>query len=508
MITDFLRMPPNTAETLLGQTIALLKQGRLAEAESVLAQICEQYPDNDKAWYLSAVIRLESGDRDSAIEYLCNATRLQPANIEAHFTLCKLYLAQGNLSDAIPRVEKVVELDARHGPGWLALGSIYADAGRFAEAEQASRRALDLLPGIEEPKINLVNALISQGKRDEAIILCQHIREDNPASPAIWHSLGLAFKALALIQDADCCLTRVANAEPENAAALCTLGELKAAQGEVSQAQSLFMKSRALDPADAGVHFQLGKVLLQNSSTKHRHLLEELRNDYQYRDCNEAKNIAIELAADLQTGDAGVESALIRFFDEYDPAQLYPTKWWTDALSQFGDPAQASDTAMRSIFSAVFSWSLPCREALDQIAEFAGGRVASYGSGAAYWEYLLQLHYAIDLHCHDMILRHRFTAMEIARHSDARVEPADTIFLAWLPGDASIDTEIESLLEQLRPGQKLLLLGEPADENGHPRSCASHRFFRYLQENFETRSIIPLANYAYFHDRVECLVRK
>ena len=93
-------------------------------------------------------------------------------------------------------------------------------------------------------------------------------------------------------------------------------------------------------------------------------------------------------------------------------------------------------------------------------------------------------------------------------HSNATVAPDDTIFLAWLPGGVAIDHAIESLLNQARAGQKLVLVGESADDNGHPRACGTHRFFRYLRNNFETQARIPLANYAYFEDRVELLVRK
>ena len=112
---------------------------------------------------------------------------------------------QGRLTEAIVHVKRAVELDAEYGEAWLALGSLYADTGLFQQAERASRIAIALLPGVAEAKINLVNALISQEKQDEAIALCKSIKEDNPAHPGIWHSLGLAFKAQGLIQDADQC---------------------------------------------------------------------------------------------------------------------------------------------------------------------------------------------------------------------------------------------------------------------------------------------------------------
>jgi hypothetical protein len=43
---------------------------------------------------------------------------------------------------------------------------------------------------------------------------------------------------------------------------------------------------------------------------------------------------------------------------------------------------------------------------------------------------------------------------------------------------------------------------------GDPRTCGTQRSFRYLQDELETRAMVPLANYAYFQDRVDLLVKR
>jgi len=495
-------------EKLMNQALSLANRGRLIDAEKLFARVCEQDPQNGKAWFMRGAIQLTCGHTGRALEYLRTAIKLEPGNTDAHFTLCKLHVSLGNPAEAMAHAKKVVDLDAEHGEAWLALSSFYADAGLFQQAEQASRTATTLLPGVAEAKINLVNVLISQNRKEEALALCKSIIEDGPAHPGIWHSLGLAFRALGLTQDAERCLAKVTKLDPNNAEALCTLGEIKAAQSEVSQALALYKKARELDPDYPRVHFELGKVLLPNMSAKHRQLIQRLEQDHQYDDISEAKSISKELATDFRYGNTDVERALIRFFDEYDPSCLYSAEWWANALMQFGDRRQVHDTALRSIYSTVFSWSLPCGQALDEVAAFSGERIASYGSGTGYWEYLLATHYGIDVVCHDMTLRHRFTPMRQLLHSDATVDPEVTIFLAWLPGELVIDAGIESLLNQTRTGQRLVLVGEPVDEYGNPRTCGTRRFFQYLQDNFEAHAMVPLANYAHFKDRVDLLVRK
>src|SRR5690606_31573446 len=109
--------------------------------------------------------------------------------------------------------------------------------------------------------------------------------------------------------DAERCLTKVTDLDPSNAEAVCALGEIKAAQKEVSQALVLYEKARHLDPGNPRVHFELGKVLLPSMSARHRQLAQRLEQDYQYRDIDEARNIAAELATDFRYGNADVECA-------------------------------------------------------------------------------------------------------------------------------------------------------------------------------------------------------
>jgi predicted Zn-dependent protease len=500
-------MSEDRARARVGQALALIKQGAVPAAEALLASMCEQNADDAKAWFMRGTLSCESGDTKRAIEYLSITVRLEPDNTQAHFTLCKLHYSTGNLVAATHHVEKVVVLDPQHAHAWLALGSLYADCGKFEQSEQASRVAMELLPGVAEPRINLANALISQVKHDEAIQLCCQIKAQNPRGPGIWYSLGLAFKTLGKPLDAEQCMTSVAQLAPDHAQAHCVLGEIMAARGQPEQALSLYKRARMLAPSDAMVHFQIGKVLVPTSSPRHARWVERLQENYQYNDAEEAADVARELAAGFDFGNREVEVALVRFFDEFDPSRLYPTAWWTDALKQFGDPRQAFDTALRSIFSAVFSFSLPCRQALAGLAAFCGKRMASYGSGSGYWEWLLANHHGLEVSCHDLTLRHRFLPMQMASHADAYVAGDTTIFLAWLPGDAAIDADIESLLGRLKPGQKLVLVGE-SDDNGHPRTCATQRFFRYLRHNFEHQATLPLVNYAYLEDRIDLLVKR
>ncbi len=494
---------------LTDKAFALVEQGKLVEAEQLFVQVCELDANNGQAWMMQGAIQLELGSTDMASDFLDRAIKLDPNDIEAHFTTCKLFLSQSRLADAIDSGRKAVSLDPDYGEAWLLLSGIYGELGQLQDAEQCGRRANALLPGAVEAKTNLVNMLRSQDKLDEAIPLCEEIRNESPMQPDIWYSLGLAFQDAHRLQDSEQCFAKVIELDPLNAKAYCGLGDISVAQGDDMQAMHHYKKSKALDPALPSVHFALGKVLLPNCSEEHRQLLQRLQQDCLYASASEASDIAKELANGIQYDDPAALTSLVQFFSEFDPSKLYPTEWWLSVLKKYTPQELAHDTVMRSVFSSVFSWSLPCKEALDKIATFAeGSRISSYGAGAGYWEYLLTTHYGIDVISHDAKPRHRFVGIKEQLHSNTVIDPSDTIFLAWVPGILESDASMEPLLNQMQTGQKLVLVGEPADETGRPRTCGTRSFFQFLRDNFEHQSTVPLANYSYLEDCVELLTKK
>jgi tetratricopeptide (TPR) repeat protein len=71
---------------------------------------------------------------------------LDPSSAWAHYNLGMALLARRDLGGAIASYPKAVDLDPRHADAIGSLGLALQQAGRFAEARDASQRALALLP--------------------------------------------------------------------------------------------------------------------------------------------------------------------------------------------------------------------------------------------------------------------------------------------------------------------------------------------------------------------------
>jgi tetratricopeptide (TPR) repeat protein len=86
------------------------------------------------------------GDLDGAIACSKKALKLDPKDAKAHTNLGYALAAKGNLDGAIACYHKAIEIDPKLGNAWGALGQTLLSQGRYAQARDATRRALALLP--------------------------------------------------------------------------------------------------------------------------------------------------------------------------------------------------------------------------------------------------------------------------------------------------------------------------------------------------------------------------
>ena len=77
--------------------------------------------------------------------HLEKAVGINPDSLEFRFNLGRVLAAKHSFAEAIPHFEKAVELSGGQEPQSLEmLAAMYSEVGRFPEAAQTARRALDL----------------------------------------------------------------------------------------------------------------------------------------------------------------------------------------------------------------------------------------------------------------------------------------------------------------------------------------------------------------------------
>jgi Flp pilus assembly protein TadD len=125
---------------------ALKRKGRLDEAVTQFRRAIALDPKHARAHNNLGNALSDLGRLDEAVQAYHHAIALDRNDAKAHYNLGFLLYGQGRVDDAVREYGLAVTLNPRYAMAHGALGQARLRQGRFAEARDASRRALELLP--------------------------------------------------------------------------------------------------------------------------------------------------------------------------------------------------------------------------------------------------------------------------------------------------------------------------------------------------------------------------
>jgi len=182
---DVLDVAPNDIQALTEYAQTLEAAGREFEVPQVMKDILASNPDpNTRAQAMARLIELEQPKRVQ--------------NVDA----ARQKMETDDFIGAINTLKPLRNWLADYWKLWALLASAYNRTEQYTEAEDASRRLLELFPGCEPAFGELVTALHGQGKNDDAYHLMQYAATHNPNSLPIHINLALAAKRVGQIEEA------------------------------------------------------------------------------------------------------------------------------------------------------------------------------------------------------------------------------------------------------------------------------------------------------------------
>ena len=161
-------MTTESASELITHAREHLEAGRLVEARTLYARVCELAAGDAQAWLMLGTLEAAAGEMESARRRLDRALELAPGDARVHLALCKVALSTGREAEALAACERALGCDAGLAEAWLLQGIVQSWLDRHEEAEASARRLLALRPGLPEGCLLLANALRSQGRLEGA----------------------------------------------------------------------------------------------------------------------------------------------------------------------------------------------------------------------------------------------------------------------------------------------------------------------------------------------------
>src|SRR5215813_10976198 len=156
----------------------------------------------------------------------------------------------------------------------LADAMNHLQGGRIAEAENAYRAALAIVPGDPAVTHNLVVAIAAQGRHREAVGCFDAALRADPGYVSAHYNRAVALKTLGETQEAIKAFSRAAKLEPQHYQAHRALGFLWLSQGERGRALDHFARTHELRRGDDRTTIAL-KSLTTTTGHKLRHDAEQ-----------------------------------------------------------------------------------------------------------------------------------------------------------------------------------------------------------------------------------------
>lgn len=251
-----------TAAKLTQAEDAIAKQD-YATAEPLLKQVVAERPADYAAWYDLGFLYHALGRSDESIEAYKKSVQAKPTVFESNLNL-GLELASADKPDAEQYLRAATKLTpTSHSAGgrkhaWIALGHLLQHSNP-QEAVNAFRQAAVVDPKNPEPHL-LAGATLEQLKNPEAEQEYQFALSIDPNSTDAMTALTNFYMTQHRFPDAENLLRKLVILHPNDAAAHLQLGRMLAIAGKNDDAIAELQSGLKLDPTDKKAQRDLADV--------------------------------------------------------------------------------------------------------------------------------------------------------------------------------------------------------------------------------------------------------
>jgi tetratricopeptide (TPR) repeat protein/V8-like Glu-specific endopeptidase len=200
---------------------------------------------------------LESGDYSSAIDYLKEATRLEPNYAYAHHNLGVSYGHLGRYQEAIASFKEAIRIDPNNAASYGSLGWNFNELGLYQEAIAPLKEAIRIDPNNAASYGSLGFSYFMLGRYDEAIAFYREVIRINPNDPNGNYALGNTYGKLGRHQEAIASFKEAIRLNPNNAFSHNNLGWAYELLGRNDEAITEYKEAVRIDPKDTNAQNNL-----------------------------------------------------------------------------------------------------------------------------------------------------------------------------------------------------------------------------------------------------------
>ena len=198
--------------------------------------------------YQEALALFRSGDLTQATQKLEEATKLDPAHVDALEVLGVLYSKVDRLDDAIETMKRLARVAPNHVMAHANLSRFYVAKGMILEAEQAQAEARRLSWKAELKAQNIKAKSAEEESRDQEkeiqrrIERYQKVIDLDPNDVLGYFSLGSAYLDAKRLSDAKFAFEKAIEVDPHHSPSYFNLGLSLESLGQKDEARRIYQK--------------------------------------------------------------------------------------------------------------------------------------------------------------------------------------------------------------------------------------------------------------------------
>jgi tetratricopeptide (TPR) repeat protein len=215
----------------------------------------------------------------------------------AHNEIGLICKERGRFDEAMDHYRKAVQIKPDYVEAYNNLGNIFQFRRRFDEAVECYRKALKFVPDSAETHNNFGAALQKQGKLDEAINHFRVALKTRPDFVEALNNLGFALQSQEKTDEAISYYRHALKVRPLSAEVHNNMGIALVAKGKYDEAVTHYRQALRIDPNYAGVYHNLGQTLelqgkFDEAAENFAHALR-IRPDFAEAHYNLARNLSM-----------------------------------------------------------------------------------------------------------------------------------------------------------------------------------------------------------------------
>ena len=221
-----LAVQPASRPSLLGLGHAHVKAGHADQAQKVYRGWLKAEPTDRQVRFAFVAALRDGGEGPQALEQVRTLLAKNSHDAEAFNALGLVYKKMKRWALANTAFRRAIELEPKAAYVWNNLGLLALEQGDDVEAFAHFRRATEIDNGFVVSLLNQAVVYLDSGAYDKALAVLEQAVKSKPENPDIHVAMGVALRGLKRFDDAAASYNRALDLHPDYPPALYNLGVL------------------------------------------------------------------------------------------------------------------------------------------------------------------------------------------------------------------------------------------------------------------------------------------